>query len=230
VLVATARALKMHGGAALTDLKRPDPAAVEAGLPNLLKHIESARTFGVPVVVAINHFHADTDEEIAVIRQACESVSAPVAVSRHFAEGGAGAAALAEALIEHASPPSPPLKPIYRWSDPIPAKIKAVATQIYGASDVIFSKKARQTMGLIKKMGLTGLPICIAKTHRSLSDDPKQLGRPTDFQIHVQTIQINTGAGLLVVLTGDILRMPGLPKEPSALRFDVVDGQISGVW
>ena len=129
-----------------------------------------------------------------------------------------------------ALPPSPPLNPMYDWSDSIPDKIKAVATSIYGADEVVFAKRASNTLRLVKKLGLTGLPICIAKTHRSLSDDPRRLGRPTGFPIHVQSIEINTGAGLLVVLTGDIVRMPGLPKTPSAVRFDVIDGRISGVW
>ncbi len=230
VLVATVRALKMHGGAALDDLTTPDPAAVAAGLPNLMRHIESAQNFGVPVVVAINHFGADTDDELSVIESACRDAGVPVAVSRHFAEGGAGAMALAEAVMHHAAPPAPPLQPIYRWSDPIPRKIEAVATRIYGAERVIFSGTATSTMLQIRKLGLSGLPICIAKTHRSLSDNPKLLGRPTGFSLNVQSIQINAGAGLLVVLTGDIVRMPGLPRTPAALQFDVIDGRISGVW
>ena len=160
----------------------------------------------------------------------CEAVGVPVAISKHFAEGGAGAAALAEAVIAHAGPPNPPLTTMYDWSDSIPDKINAVARQVYGADRVVFSNLARRTMGLVKKLKLTNLPICIAKTHRSLSDDARLLGRPTGFPIHVQSIQINTGAGLLIVLTGDIVRMPGLPKTPSALRFDVIDGRISGVW
>ncbi|MFT5679556.1 MAG: formate--tetrahydrofolate ligase, partial [Myxococcota bacterium] len=230
VLVATVRALKMHGGVGLKELKTPNPAAVEAGLPNLAKHIESAQGFGVPVIVAINHFGADTDDEVAVIESFCEALGVPVAVSRHFAEGGAGAAALAEAVIAHAAPTAPPLSPMYRWSDPIPTKIENVAKRIYGADRVVYSNAATNTMRLIKKLELTGLPICIAKTHRSLSDDPKRLGRPTGFPLNVQSIQINAGAGLLVVLTGDIVRMPGLPRSPSALHFDVIDGCITGVW
>jgi len=230
VLVATVRALKMHGGVGLKELAAPNPAAVEAGLPNLAKHIESAQGYSVPVVVAINHFGADTDEELAVIEEFCASKGVPVAISRHFAEGGAGAAALAEAVIAHAAPTTPTLSPMYDWSDPIPTKIENVAKRIYGADRVVYSSAALKTMRLIKKLKLTGLPICIAKTHRSLSDDPKRLGRPTDFPLNVQSIQINAGAGLLVVLTGDIVRMPGLPRSPSALHFDVIDGSISGVW
>ena len=230
VLVATVRALKMHGGVALSALKTSNPEAVRAGLPNLIKHIESVQRFAVPPIVAINHFSADTPEEVAVIVEQCAALGVPVAISRHFAEGGAGALDLAEQLIAHAAPAGRPLTTLYTPQDPVKKKIQAVAEAIYGADGVVFSKQAERTLRLVRKLGHQDLPICIAKTHRSLSDDPQLLGRPESFTITVQSIQLNTGSGMLVVLTGDIVRMPGLPREPAALRFDVVDGKVVGVW
>ena len=231
VLVATVRALKMHGGMKLSDLGTPDPGRVAAGLGNLEKHIESARRYGLPVVVAINAFPTDTPEEVAVILERCGALGVPAAESRHFAEGGAGADALA-ALVEQTALPAgapPALTPLYRWSQPVKEKIKAIAAGAYGATEVIYSEKAERQLRLVRKLGCEGLPVCMAKTHRSLSDNPALLGRPEGFAITVQSLEINTGAGLLVALTGDIVRMPGLPKEPSALRCDVVDGRLVGL-
>ncbi|MGH0036785.1 MAG: formate--tetrahydrofolate ligase [Myxococcota bacterium] len=229
VLVATLRALKMHGGVRRSELARPDAAAVARGLPNLEKHIESIRTFGEPPVVAVNRFGADTEEEIAVVTGRCAELGVPCAVSDHHARGGEGAAPLARAVIEHAEQRSTPFHPLYAWSDPVPAKIEAVAGTMYGASGVDFSKRARRDLGQIEKLGYAGLPVCIAKIPGSLSDDAKLRGRPRDFRITVREIQINAGAGFLVVLTGDILRMPGLPRHPLAQSIDVRDGRIVGL-
>ncbi|MEL6342668.1 MAG: formate--tetrahydrofolate ligase [Myxococcota bacterium] len=229
VLVATARALKMHGGVALKDLNTAAPDSVAAGMPNLLKHLENLQGFSVPVVVAINRFPTDTDEELAVIARTLAERDVPVAMCTHFQDGGAGAAKLAALVKAHALPEVPELNPTYRWSMSPEEKIEAVARTIYGASGVDFSPQARVMLRFAGKLGLADAPICMAKTHRSLSDNPKRLGRPEDFSITVQSVEINGGARMIVALTGDIVRMPGLPKKPAALRFDVVDGEIVGL-
>jgi formate--tetrahydrofolate ligase len=228
-LVATIRALKMHGGVALADLRRPDPAAVQRGLPNLTKHVESIRCFGEPPVVALNRFADDADTEVAVVRQHCEALGVPFAVADHHARGGAGAIDLAQAVMAHAEQRSRPFAPLYQWSDPVPQKILAVAQKMYGARAVIFTKTAERDLADIKRLGYDGLPVCIAKTQSSLSDDPKVQGRPTDFDVTVRGIQINAGAGFLVVLTGDIMRMPGLPRVPLAESIDLQDDTIVGL-
>lgn len=228
VLVATARALKMHGGTKLADLNTPDPEAVSRGLVNLERHLETARSFGAPVIIAINRFHSDSDAELQVIQDRCAALSAPVALCTHFADGGAGAAELAKLVVAHAAPETPALSPIYTWDMPVKAKIEAIARDVYGADGVDFAPLALRQMRLIKKLGCGKLPVCMAKTHRSVSDDPKRLGRPTGFTITVRAFEISMGAGMLVALTGDIVRMPGLPREPAALGFDVVDGAIVG--
>jgi len=228
VLVATARALKMHGGVKLADLNQPNPDAIAAGMANLERHLETARKFGAPVIVAINRFGTDTDAELKVIGDRCAALGAPVALCTHFADGGAGAAALAKLVVEHAAPATPTLQPIYTWTQPVPEKIAAIVREVYGADGVEFAPLAQRQLRLIKKLGLGKLPICMAKTHRSVSDDPKRLGRPEGFTVTVRAFEISMGAGMLVALTGDIVRMPGLPREPAALNFDVVDGQIVG--
>ncbi|MCB9766132.1 MAG: formate--tetrahydrofolate ligase [Alphaproteobacteria bacterium] len=229
VLVATARALKYHGGVGLKALTRPDPEAVARGLANLEKHAESIALFGEKPVVAINRFHADTEDELAVIRERCDALGLPVAVSDHFARGGAGAEDLARLVVAHAERSGRPFRPIYDWSDPIPDKIRAIVQAVYGGKDVIFTKDGERALKRVERLGYAGLPVCLAKTQASLSDDPKLRGRPRDFEITVRDIAINAGAGFLVVLTGDLLRMPGLPRRPSALDIDLVDGQIVGV-
>jgi len=229
VLVATCRALKLHGGAKLSDLERVDPAGVERGLPNLEKHIESIRIFGKTPIVALNRFTADDDSEISVVRARCERLGAPFAVSDHFAGGGRGAEPLARALVENAHHGSAPFTPAYAWSDPVPEKIRAVAEKAYGARDVVFTKQAERDLREVERHGWADLPVCIAKVPGSLSDDPRLRGRPRDFDITVREIRPNTGAGFLVVLTGDILRMPGLPKRPIAEQIDIRDGEITGM-
>ena len=228
VLVATVRALKMHGGRDKTELTEPDADAVAKGLPNLEKHLETAHTFKKPAVVVLNKFGTDTDEEIEVVRRRCEELGAAFAVSDHHARGGDGAVELAKAVMETTSSASEPFKPLYELSDPIHVKIRKVARSAYGASDVVFTKVAERSIAEAEKLGFSELPICIAKTQNSLSDDPKLLGRP-DFEATVRGIQINAGAGFLVVLTGDILRMPGLPRKPRAEDIDFRDGKIQGL-
>jgi formate--tetrahydrofolate ligase len=229
VLVATARALKLHGGMALADLGRPDPDAVRRGLPNLDKHIENIRLFGEPPIVALNRFSADVDAEIHVVRDRCAELGVPFAVSDHFARGGEGAVDLARAVLEHAEKRSQPFRPLYDWGQPVPEKIRAVAAKMYGARDVVFTKTAERDLKDIERLGYGKLPVCIAKTPASLSDDPKRQGRPSDFEVTVRNIQINAGAGFLVVLTGEIMRMPGLPRTPLASSIDLDGDRITGL-
>jgi len=229
VLVATVRALKMHGGRNKRDLDTPDAAAVRRGLPNLDKHIENIGHFCEPPVVALNRFAADTDEEIEIVRQRCADLGVPFAVSDHHARGGDGAMDLARQVMAHAERVSDPFCPLYQDADTVEDKIKAVASRMYGADDVVFARTAKRDLRDIERLGYGHLPVCIAKTQSSLSDDPRLRGRPTDFDVTVREIQINAGTGFLVVLTGDIMRMPGLPRKPQAWEMDVVDGKIVGV-
>ncbi len=229
VLVATCRALKMHGGAKKKQLTVPNADAVAAGLPNLEKHIENIRTFCEVPVVALNRFDADTDEEIEVVRRHCEEQGVPFAVTDHFAKGGDGALDLAEAVMAHAEKVDRPFCPLYPLDATVPEKILAVAQKMYGARDVYFTKSAERNLKDIRRLGYEGLPVCMAKTPSSLSDDPRLRGRPKDFEITVEEIQINAGAGFLVVLTGEIIRMPGLPRHPLAEEIDLIDGEIRGM-
>jgi len=230
VLVATARALKMHGGADKDALNEPNVEAVKAGLPNLEKHLESVGQFQKPVVVALNQFASDTAEEIAVVREFCASNGVAFAASNHHAEGGKGALDLAKAVMEVADQNPAPLQPLYDRKDPIADKIHAIAKKMYGADDVVFTKVAEQEMHLAEKLGYAKLPVCIAKAPSSLSDDPALRGRPRDFEITVRGININAGAGFIVVLTGNIMRMPGLPRAPLAHQIDLdANGEIVGM-
>lgn len=229
VLVATVRALKMHGGVPVKELDKPDPEAVRRGFPNLAKHIENIDHFNVPAVVALNQFGGDTPEEMAVVRELCEAKGVRFAVSNHFAEGGKGAVDLARAVIDAAETKEGHFTPLYERSDSVEDKIKAVATKIYGANDVIFTKTALKDLKDVERLGYSDLPICIAKTQNSLSDDPKLRGRPEDFEVTVRNVRINAGAGFLVVLTGSIMRMPGLPRRPAAENIDLIDGTIVGL-
>ena len=229
VLVATVRALKYHGGVDLDALHTPDAAAVERGLANLDKHIESVRTFKERVVVAINRFDTDHADEIEVIRRHCADLSVPVAVTDHFARGGDGAYELARTVVAIAETASEPFEPLYSLRDPVPDKIRKIAAAMYGASGVAITQSARRDLASIKRLGLTELPICMAKTQSSLSDNPRLRGRPRDFQMRVRRVIPNVGAGFLVVLTGDMMRMPGLPREPQALHVDLVNDEIVGI-
>jgi formate--tetrahydrofolate ligase len=229
VLVATVRALKLHGGASPANLGNSDPEAVRRGLPNLDKHVENIQQFGEPPVVALNRFATDSDAEIDVVRRRCDELCVPFAVSDHHARGGDGAVALAQTVMAHAEQRSAPFRPLYDWSQPVAEKILAVAQKMYGARQVVFTKTAQRDLEDLQRLGYAGLPVCIAKTPASLSDDPARRGRPVDFDVTVRGIQINAGAGFLVVLTGEILRMPGLPHKPLAESLDLDDGQIVGL-
>jgi len=229
VLVATIRALKLHGGAPSRTLSRPDPERVTAGLPNLEKHIENIDQFGEHPVVALNRFEDDTDDEIAVVRKRCEELGVAFAVSDHYSRGGEGAQELARVVKKQAEVHSEPFAPLYDLQDTVKDKILAVTQKMYGARDVVFTKDAMRDLKDARRLGYNKLPICIAKTPASLSDDPKLRGRPDDFVVTVRAIQINAGAGFLVVLTGDILRMPGLPRRPIAESVDLRDGEIVGL-
>jgi len=230
VLVATARALKMHGGVAKGELHLPNAAAVRAGLPNLEKHIESVARFGKPVVVALNRFASDAPEEIAVVSELCEHMGISFALSDHHAQGGQGALELARAVMAAATTATPRFEPLYERASEIPEKIRTVAQKMYGADDVVFTKEAARDIRLAEKLGYAHLPVCIAKAPSSLSDDPKLRGRPRDFVITVRGVTINAGAGFLVVLTGQIVRMPGLPRAPLAQRIELSpQGEIIGL-
>ncbi len=229
VLVATVRALKLHGGAERSALAKPDAEALRRGLPNLEKHVENIRHFGETPVVALNRFGDDTDAEIEIVRQRCAALDVPFAVSDHHARGGEGALELARAVMTHADRGRRPFTPLYDLGQPVRDKILAVARKMYGAEDVVFTKSARRDLRDVERLGYAELPVCIAKTPASLSDDPKLRGRPERFDVTVRAVQINAGAGFLVVLTGDILRMPGLPRRPLAERVDLLDGEIVGL-
>lgn len=230
VIVATVRALKMHGGVALDALTTPDAAAVERGLANLGAHLDAAQRFERPVVVAVNQFTADTKEEIDAIHAYCGSRGVKSATANVFGEGGPGAASLAELVVEAAAKDSPALPMLYDIAQPVPEKLKAVATKVYGARDVVLTEAAQEKLAAFEKAGFAELPLCMAKTQNSLSDDPAKLGRPADFDITVRDFEIANGAGFLVALTGTMMRMPALPKIPAAERVDVDDlGHITGV-
>ncbi|HET9950811.1 MAG TPA: formate--tetrahydrofolate ligase [Candidatus Eisenbacteria bacterium] len=228
VLVATVRALKRHGAASGAPAA-PDPGAVERGLGNLAKHVENIRIFGESPVVALNRFASDTEEEIAVVRGWCDAHGAPFAISDVFARGGEGGTALAEAVMAHAERRAKPFTPLYDWGEPIPGKLEKIARAMYGANEVVWSPAARRALVQIESLGFGALPLCVAKTQKSLSDDPQAVGRPEDFEITVRDLLLAAGAGYVVPLLGDIMRMPGLPASPQAERMDLVDGEIRGL-
>jgi formate--tetrahydrofolate ligase len=230
VIVATIRALKMHGGVNLQDIQHPNPGAVERGLANLAAHLDSAQAFGKPLVVAINQFSSDTMAEHAIVRDFCESRGVPCATANVFGGGGRGATELAEKVVAAASAPETPLKTLYPLEWPAEKKIEAIARSVYGASGVNIQQEAETKLKKARKLGYGQLPICMAKTQDSLSDNPKLRGRPKGFTLHVRDVEIAAGAGFLVALTGEIMRMPGLPERPAAERIDVDShGNISGL-
>jgi len=230
VLVATIRALKMHGGAPLDSLKNADPAAVTAGLENLEAHLESAAHFRKPIVVAINQFASDTEEEMRIVRDFCAQRGVRCSKANVFGEGGNGATDLAAQVVEAGSAPPTAFEPLYDLKLSAEAKIERIAKAIYGASDVSFLPAATSKLRKARKLGYGLLPICMAKTQDSLSDNPKLRGRPRGFTLTVRDIEIAAGAGFLVALTGDIVRMPGLPERPAAERIGVdSEGRITGL-
>ncbi len=230
VIVATVRALKMHGGIPLDQLTQSDPAAVERGLENLHAHLDAARKFGAPVVVAVNHFFKDTVDEQEVIHAFCRSQNVLSATADVFGQGGDGAVALAEVVVQASQGVIQPFKPLYGLEESVVDKITAIARNIYGADGVTILPEAEARLQEFAPAGAATLPICMAKTQESLSDDPKRQGRPRGFNITVRDFELARGAGFLVALTGKIMRMPALPKVPSAERLDVTDeGEITGL-
>lgn len=231
VIVATAQGLKMHGGVKADALKEPDTEALKRGFGNIDKHIRNLQSFGQTVVVAFNRFASDTDEEVELVRLHCEEeLGVGFAINNAFAEGGAGAVNLAQLVVDSIEKtPSAPLYFAYNDEDTVEEKIEKVATNIYKASMVTYSTTARKMLKKIHQLGVAHFPICIAKTQYSFSTDPKMYGVADDMEFHVRDMVINRGAEMLVVIAGDILRMPGLPKEPQALHIDIKDGQIEGL-
>ena len=231
VIVATVRALKMHGGVPKTELTTPNVEAVKKGLVNLEKHIENVKKFGVPVVVAINIFAQDTEEELEAVRVHCAKHGVNVALSDVFARGGEGGVELAKEVIALADSGKSDFKPLYELDMPLKAKIETIAKEIYGADGVNYTKEADKALKEFEDLGYGKLPVCMAKTQYSFSDDPALLGRPSGFKITIRNCRISAGAGFIVVLTGDVMTMPGLPKVPAAEKIDVSDdGVISGLF
>jgi len=232
VIVATVRALKMHGGSMKSELASENLVTLEKGLPNLLKHIENITVkFGLPAVVAINRFPNDTERELKLIEEKCREYGANVALSEVWEKGGKGGLDLAEEVIRLTSAAETRFRFIYEDNMTIKQKIEAISTQVYGSDGVDFAPAALKEIGKLQEYGFGNLPICMAKTQYSLTDDPKILGRPTNFRITVRNVKVSAGAGFIVALTGEIMTMPGLPKVPAAEKIDVDStGRISGLF
>ncbi|MBW7893817.1 MAG: formate--tetrahydrofolate ligase [Opitutaceae bacterium] len=231
VLVATIRALKMHGGVDKKELKAPDAAAVERGIVNLEKHVENLLGYGLPVVVAINRFTSDTDEEMAVVESHCARLGVKAVPATHWAEGGAGAEALAHAVVEAAETGKKDFKCLYPDELPLIEKVRTIAQKIYGAKDIVTSAKVRTAFEDLQKAGYGKFPVCMAKTQYSFSTDPNLRGRPTGFEVEIREVRLSAGAGFIVCLTGEIMTMPGLPKVPAAESITLDDqGQIVGLF
>lgn len=230
ILVATTQGLKMHGGVAVDAIKEPNVEGVKAGLANLDKHIQNLQSFGQTVVVCFNRYATDTDEEIDICRQHCEQMGIGFAVNDAFNRGGEGAVELARLVVDTIdNQPSQPLHFAYADTQSIEEKAEAVAKNIYGAKGVTFTPAAKKKLQIVHDMGLDNYPICIAKTQYSFSQDQKAYGVPTGFSIAIRDVVINNGAEMIVLIAGDIMRMPGLPKSPQAERIDIVDGEIVGL-
>ena len=230
VIVATVRALKMHGGLPKTDLGNVDMAALEKGLANLIKHIETVQAFGLPAVVAINAFPTDTAEELAFVEKKCNELGAEVALSEVWAKGGEGGLALADKVWKAMEKPNN-FNFTYDVDSSIPEKIDAIVKRVYGGLGADFTPAAKKQLKEIEELGFDKMPVCMAKTQYSLSDDPSKMGRPEGFRITVKELRISAGAGFIVALTGDILTMPGLPKKPAAENMDIdVNGKITGLF
>jgi len=232
VIVATVRALKHHGGAARANLGTEDLAALEKGLPNLLKHIENVTTtFGLPAVVAINRFPTDSEAELALVETMCKSKGANVALSEVWGKGSEGGVELANEVVRLVETAKSDFRFAYSEEMSTQDKIRAIATKVYGADGVDFAPAAGKEIAKLDEMGFSKLPICMAKTQYSLSDDPKKLGRPSGFTVSVRNVKVSAGAGFIVALTGEIMTMPGLPKVPAAEAIDVdATGRISGLF
>ncbi|AXL20545.1 formate--tetrahydrofolate ligase [Megasphaera stantonii] len=231
VVVATARALKMHGGVDKKNLQEENIEALKKGFANLAKHVENMRTYDVPVVVGINKFATDTDAEIATLRQLCADYGVDAALNNCWAEGGKGGVELGEKVLQLIAQPQTPYKPLYDVNDTIAQKMETIVKKIYGGAGVVFESKAQKQVAELEKFGLDKMPLCVAKTQYSLSDDPSLLGAPKDFTVTVKDVRVCTGAGFIVCQTGDIMTMPGLPKVPAANRMDIDEnGVITGLF
>ncbi|MDP4162756.1 MAG: formate--tetrahydrofolate ligase [Bacillota bacterium] len=231
VIVATIRALKMHGGLAKSELGNENVDALTKGFSNLKKHIETIQSFGLPAVVAINRFTADTNLEVDVLLDWCKNENIRVALTEVWEKGGAGGVELAELLLEVIDENANQFHSLYELSDSIEQKVRTIVQKVYGGKDVEFSPKARKQLADFEKFGWSDLPICMAKSQYSLSDDPTKLGRPTDFTVTIREFKPSIGAGFIVALTGEVMTMPGLPKKPAALNMDVdEDGNAIGLF
>jgi len=230
VLVATIRALKYHGGQARAELTEPNTVALVKGLANLEKHIENIKTFDLPVIVSLNKFLSDSEDEIRIVTDWCSKQLVPMAICDGWEKGGAGAEELAEQVAEIAEKSTGTFKAVYNWDWPVRDKIEAIARKIYGAKDIEYLPKAKQNISKIERIGLSDRPVCIAKTQNSFSDDPRALGRPQNFTVTVREIEIAAGAGFTIPIMGNMLRMPGLPNVPAATGMDIDnDGKITGL-
>lgn len=231
VLVATIRALKYNGGVKKEFLKQEDIEALRKGFVNLEKHIENLRKFGVPVIVAINHFDTDTPNEIEYLKSRCKDMNVEVAFSQVFSKGGEGGVELAEKLVNILDTTTSKFKPLYDLELSIKEKVETIAREIYGAKGVVYNSAAEKAIKKIEEMGMDKLPICMAKTQYSLSDNPNLLGRPEGFEVTVREVRLSAGAGFIVVITGEIMTMPGLPKVPAAEKIDIDEkGVITGLF
>ena len=231
VIVATIRALKYNGGVPKTELSKENTVALKNGIVNLETHIENMRKYGLPVVVAINRFATDTEAEIETIEAFCKEKDVPVSLTEVFARGGEGGKELAEKVVKTIETKEAHFKPIYDEKLSIKEKLNVLAKEIYRAGDVVFTSNAEKAISEIEKLGKDKLPICVAKTQYSLSDDPQKLGSPKGFTLTVRDVRLSAGAGFIVALTGDIMTMPGLPKQPAAYKIDVDDdGNVSGLF
>ncbi|WP_296901650.1 formate--tetrahydrofolate ligase [uncultured Megasphaera sp.] len=231
VVVATVRALKMHGGVDKKNLQEENVEALKKGFANLVKHIENMRLFEVPVVVGINKFSSDTDAEIAALRKLCEDYGVDVALNNCWAEGGKGGIEMGEKVLQLLQQPKTPYKPLYDVNDSIPKKMETIVKKVYGGDGVIFEGNAQKQVKELEKFGLDKMPICVAKTQYSLSDNPALLGAPKGFKVTVKDVRVCTGAGFIVCQTSNIMTMPGLPKVPAANRMDIDEnGVITGLF
>ncbi len=231
VLVVTCRALKMHGGVKKKNLSIPNVVGVAAGLPNMEKHIENIAKFGLPAVICVNRFAQDDQAELDLVLERCKELGVAAAIGDGFINGGQGMEELAALVVDTAKECKDTFKPLYDWNDTVENKIEIIAKEIYGAEHIDFTSLAKKDLKMIKRLGYDKLPVCIAKTQKSLSDNPRLLGRPKDFVVTVREIEISAGAGFLVPITGSIMRMPGLPSEPAAANMNVdEDGKVTGLF
>ena len=232
VVVATVRALKMHGGLSKAELGKEDLAALERGLPNLMRHVSNIRdVYGLPSVVAVNRFPTDTEAELAMIMEKCRALGVNAVLSEVWAKGGEGGEALAREVVRLCEEETPEFRFAYDTEAPIADKIRAIVTEVYRGDGVVFLPQAEKQMKRLTELGFGRLPVCMAKTQYSFSDDPAKLGAPEHFTVTVKNVRVSAGAGFVVALTGDIMTMPGLPKAPAAERIDVDEnGRISGLF